>query len=127
VVVVPCLVLATAWWAGHATARWVRPAVAVLAVVAAGLWWPYLAEVLADKATLVIDVEGAVGPLASAWRSLLPDYADPSAATWARHGLWLAGLAALAAAGWRSGRRHDSPRPETPSPRSIEEHHHVPA
>lgn len=127
VVVLPCLVLATAWWAGHATAGWVRPALVVTAVAAAGLWWPYLGEVLAGSRTLIIDIDHTVGPLAWAWRAVLPDYTETTPVTWVRHGLWLCALAALAVAGWRTGCERRSPRPETLSTRPIEEHHHVPA
>ncbi|HLM64782.1 MAG TPA: hypothetical protein VK306_10830 [Acidimicrobiales bacterium] len=98
VVVVPCLVLAVAWWAGRVAA--VRPAVVVAGVVGAGTWLWLVVEVLAGRVTLIGDFERTANPVVRLLRLALPDYRHPGVADWVLQGLWLAGLgvAALLAA-----------------------------
>jgi hypothetical protein len=106
VVVVPCLVLAVAWWAGRVRAM--RPWVAAAGAVGALHWAWLVTEVLAGRRTLVVDFEGTANPLYRLGRALLPDYRSPGSGDWARQAGWLAALAALAlvAAGlWPSGGR----------------------
>ena len=106
VVVVPCVVLAVAWWAGQVRAA--RPWVAVAGVIGVLTWGWLLVEVLDRRLALIIDFEATTNPAYRLARALLPDYADPGAGDWARQTVWLVALAALAsaAAGWwpRSGR-----------------------
>ena len=94
VVVLPCVVLAVAWWAGRT-----RPVRAVLAIAGAFgvLAWGWLvAEVLDRQRTLVFDFESTANPLYRAWRVLLPDYRHPTTGDWMLQGAWFAALAALA-------------------------------
>ena len=102
VVIVPLLVLATAWWVDRHPP--VRPALAVAAVAGFVLWGWLVVEVLQHRLTLVVDFEATRDPLARAWRTLLPDYRRPGTRTWALQALWLVILALVARAGWRSGR-----------------------
>jgi hypothetical protein len=92
VVVVPCLVLAVAWWAGRVPA--VRPAVVVAGVVGAATWLWLVVEVLAGRVTLIADFERTSNPLVWLLRLALPDYRHPGVADWVLQGLWLAGLGA---------------------------------
>ncbi len=101
VVVVPCLVLAVAWWAEVASA-WVRRAVPVLGAAAVVLWGWLVVEVLDGRRTLIVDFEQTSNPLYRAWRALLPDYRDPTAATWLLQSAWLVVLGALALWAWRA-------------------------
>jgi hypothetical protein len=94
VVVVPCLVLAVAWWAGHT-----RGAGIFLAVAGAfgALAWGWLvAEVLDRRRTLVFDFESTANPLYRAWRLLLPDYRDLAIGDWLVQAAWFAALATVA-------------------------------
>ena len=107
VVIVPLLVLATAWWVDrHPPAR---PALAVAAVAGFVLWGWLLVEVLQERITLIVDFEDTRDPLARAWRALLPDYRRPGERTWALQAVWLAVLALVARAGWRSARADEDP------------------
>jgi hypothetical protein len=106
VVVLPCLVLAVAWW--FATLRPSRTRVVALAAAAVGTlagvvaWAWLLLEVLQERLRVVIAFEATRGPLYRAWRLLLPDYRAATAADWARHGAWIGVVALLAVWGWRS-------------------------
>src|SRR5690606_16295828 len=77
VVVVPCLVLAVAWWAGRVRA--VRPVVAMCGAVGAWTWAWLVVEVLDGRRTLVVDFESTANPLYRLLRALLPDYRSPGA------------------------------------------------
>jgi len=100
VVVVPAMVLATAWWAGQV--RRVRWPVAALGAVGAVFWGWLLADVLAERRRLIIDFTMTSNPVARAWHRLLPDYRTPTTSTWVLHAAWMVALAVLAAVGWRS-------------------------
>ena len=100
VVVLPLVVLAIAWWVGQVPAA--RPwAVAggVAGLVAFGF---LVVEGAARRLTWVVDFADTANPLYRAARAVLPDYADPTPATWLLQGAWLVVLALLALAGWRS-------------------------
>lgn len=109
VVVVPCLVLAVAWWAGRVRA--VRPVVVLCGAVGAWTWAWLVVEVLDGRRTLVVDFESTANPLYRLLRALLPDYRSPGAGDWARQAVWLVALAAgvalaLRAEGRATGRTH---------------------
>jgi hypothetical protein len=104
VVVVPCLVLAVAWWAGHTRAA--RVFVVVAGVFGALAWAWLVAEVLDRRRTLIFDFESTANPLYRAWRVLLPDYRHPDAGDWVLQVAWFAALAAAAVLAFRR-----SPRP----------------
>ena len=116
VVVLPALVLATAWWVGRAelAARW-RAGLAALGGLAVVTWVWVLVDVLRMQRRLVVDVARDAGPVQAVLRMTLPDYRHPSAGTWARHLAWLAVVAFVAAAGWYSldGRSNDQDHPST--------------
>ena len=113
VVVVPCLVLATAWLVGRSPA-WVGRAVVLLGALGLVLWGALAVEALRGDLTLVVDFETTANPLARAWRLVLPDYRDSSAATWLLQAAWLPVLAGLALAGWRAGRPAPQDAPVSP-------------
>lgn len=112
VVVIPCVVLAVAWWAG--TEAWVRRAVPVLGLVGAALWAGLVVEVLDRRRTLIVDFEATTWPLYRAWRAVLPDYRTTSPSTWVLQSLWLAALAGLALVAWRRAGRPIHPEPARP-------------
>ncbi|HEX2195762.1 MAG TPA: hypothetical protein VHJ76_02450, partial [Actinomycetota bacterium] len=73
--------------------------------------WAYLlAEVVARRATLIVDFYETSNPLYRVWSLLLPDYRNPTTSTWVLHALWAA--VALACV-WRVARR---PSPGFASP-----------
>ena len=114
VVVVPCLVLAVAWWAGRVRA--VRPWVAVAAVVGAVNWAWLVAEVLDRRRTLIVDFETTANPLYRAWRAVLPDYRSPGAGDWALQALWFVVLGAVVVLALRPTRRRSPACEPTPTP-----------
>jgi hypothetical protein len=102
VVVLPCIVLAVAWWA----ARY-RPArVLVAAGLALGaLTFAWLtADVLSQHMTLIVDFERTTNPLVAAWRSVLPDGRLVPPGTDLLRAAWVVGLGLLAFWGVRSVR-----------------------
>ena len=107
VVVLPCAVLAVAWWADRLRAG--RPlaalgtlgALGALGVLAYG--W-LVVEASTGRLTVVVDFFRTANPLYRAWRRPLPDYASPDAWTWPLHGVWVVVLLAVAVWGWRAGR-----------------------
>lgn len=101
VVVVPCLVLAVAWWVPHA-GRWATRAIAALGATGIVLWGWLVLEALDRRLTLVVDFETTRNPLYRAWRLALPDYRTITTGTWLLQSLWLLGLTALAWIGWRT-------------------------
>jgi hypothetical protein len=90
VVVVPCLVLAVAWWAGRVRA--VRPLLAVAGALGALSWAWLVVEVLDGRRRLIIDFESTANPLYRAWRTLLPDYRHPGTGDWLLQVGWLVAL-----------------------------------
>jgi hypothetical protein len=100
VVVVPCLVLAIAWWVGYLGTTSVGRRVGALLAGAAlfGLvgWGWLIAEVLDRRRTLVYDFESTTNPLYRGWRALLPDYRDPGAGDWLLQAAWIGALATVA-------------------------------
>jgi hypothetical protein len=104
VVVVPCLVLAVAWWAGHTRAA--RGVLAMAGAFGAIAWGWLVAEVLDRRRTLVFDFFSTANPLYRAWHVLLPDYRHPGAGDWMLQAAWFAALAAVALLALRR-----SPRP----------------
>jgi hypothetical protein len=114
VVVVPCLVLAVAWWAGRVPA--VRALVAAAGAVGALTWAWLVAEVVAGRRTLIVDFERTGNPLYRAWRAVLPDYRHPGADDWALQAVWFAVLAAAVVVAWRSDRGEVSLRRPSPAP-----------
>lgn len=102
VVVVPCLVLAVAWWAAGLGAA-ARRALGVLGAVGAVAWAWVVVEALDRRLTLVVDFERTRNPLYRAWRAILPDYRTVTTTTWVLQALWLVALGALARVAWRSG------------------------
>jgi hypothetical protein len=101
VVVVPAMVLVTAWWVDRVRSRWALRAVVGLGAVGALFWGWLLADVLSGRRRLIIDFTSTTNPLARAWQHVLPDYRTPTGATWALHAVWLGVLAGLGYLGWR--------------------------
>ena len=105
VVVAPLIVVAVASWAAGSRRR-MRWAAGLGG--AGVLLWGWLAqEALARRLTLVVDFYETSNPLYGAWSALLPDYRDPTSATWVLHALWVAAI--LTALWW--GRAAARPRP----------------
>lgn len=112
VVVLPCIVLATAWWVGtlapgphpgrSGTQSRVVGVIAGLGAVGVVAWGWVVAEALTGHRRLIIDFEATRDPLYRAWRRVLPDLRQPTAASPWLFGLWLAVLAGLALWGRRS-------------------------
>ncbi len=106
VVVVPCLVLAVAWWLGTVVRRdrWRGPFLAATAFgVVAWLW--VLVEVARGTSTVIIDFARTTNPLSRAWRLLLPDLRVLGPIDAIRFGGWLVVFAALVAGSWRHAGR----------------------
>ena len=91
VVVAPLIVIAIAIWAGESKPRLWWAAGLGLAGLFSWLW--LVVEVLSRDLTLVVDFYETSNPLYRAWSALLPDYRDPTIATWVLHGLWIAAAA----------------------------------
>jgi len=104
VVVIPCLVLAVAWWAGRVEA--VRPWLAAGAVLGALTFAWLVVEGLAGL-TLVDDFETSTAPVYRLARHLLPDGRLP-AGTAGLSALWYGALLLLALTGLRSVRQAPS-------------------
>jgi hypothetical protein len=125
VVVLPCVVLAIAWWVGQY--RQARPWLVVtgaLGILSAA--WLTVECLLGDR-TLVFDFDGTTNPWYRAWQLVLPDDRLQPAGTLLLRVAWLVVAALLALWGWRSvraaGRASPSVPPE-PSVRSIEQENH---
>ena len=102
VVVLPLAVLAVAAFADR------RRRVLRFAVVAGALgalsWLWLVAETTFGSITLIVDFDRTSNPWIRLWRALLPDHRAEGAAVVALSVAWALVLAALAVAGWRSGR-----------------------
>ena len=115
VVVVPCLVLAVAWWA--AQSRVGRILVAATAAFGVVVWTWLVVEVLTGRRTLIVDFEQTANPLYRVWRAVLPDYRHPSVDDWVLQAVWLAVLAVAVVVALRSARSPSPPQPAPPRPR----------
>jgi hypothetical protein len=102
VVLLPALVLATAWWLAHTPARWPRIALFGAALAGVVTWAWLLVEVLQRRLTVVFAFESTGNPLYGMWRHALPDYRELDAGGWALHAVWIAAAGLLAVLGWRS-------------------------
>jgi hypothetical protein len=102
VVVLPCLVLAVAWWAAA-----YRPARVLVeaGLVLGALTFAWLtADVLSGHMTLIVDFERTTYPLVAAWRAVLPDGRLAPPGTDLLRAAWALVLALLAWWGVRSVR-----------------------
>jgi hypothetical protein len=121
VVVLPCVVLAVAWWLhAYAPARAWLVATAVLGV----LTYAWLTtEGLLGHRTLVVTFADTTNPWYRLWSLALPDNRIVPAGTAVLRGVWLIAAAALALWGWRSVRPVPAPisvtRPRAPSPALV--------
>jgi hypothetical protein len=117
VVVVPCIVLAVAWFAEQVRARALAPgatsrarrrwaawrSAGAVALAASVLAWGWLlVEVLRVQRALVIDFADSANPVLQAWQELLPDGQRNAVADRVLVWVWVAAIAALAWCGWRS-------------------------
>jgi hypothetical protein len=93
VVVLPLAVIATAWWVDRVPS--VRPVLIALAALGLGFWSWLLIEALTGGSSfsLVVDLERTANPVYGLWRSLLPDFRNP---TWSTPVLATASTAVLA-------------------------------
>jgi hypothetical protein len=113
VVVLPLVLVAILWWAQTLAGARARVAAAVAAGVGLVATGALLVDGWARQLTWVTGFEEVDDPLYAVARPLLPDYRDPSAGMWVRHGAWVAVIALLALVGWRQGRPASSPAPDT--------------
>jgi hypothetical protein len=92
VVVLPCAVLAIAWWAAQ-----LRPVaarlVAACGAVGAFSWMWLVIEARTDRRTLVVDFMDTDNPIFRALHAVLPDYAHPDTSDWLLQAAWVAALA----------------------------------
>lgn len=102
VVVVPCLVLATAWAVGHVgSVRRLLPVMVVGAAAGVMLWAELVWEASTDRRTLVVDFSGTQNPLYRLVRWPLPDGLRAGTGDDVLLGVWAAVLAGLIWWGWR--------------------------
>lgn len=100
VVVLPCAVLALAWFAARMPV--VRSLVVAGGVVGASVFaWLVVQSLLADL-RLVVSFDTLAHPLWRVWGAVRPDYSGLGATGWALHVAWVLALAASVAWGWRS-------------------------
>ncbi len=100
VVVLPCAVLAVAWWVGvYAPARKWLAAGAGLGVVTFG--WLTVEGLLGDR-RLIVGFEKTGNPWYQAWRLILPDGRLEPAGTALLRVVWISIALVLAGWGWRS-------------------------
>jgi hypothetical protein len=92
VVVLPCAVLAVAWWTS--TSRTALRVLAVCGVIGAFVFMWLVIEASAFDLALVSSMEHMSNPFVRVWRLLLPDYRDGTVADWVLHGIWLFAFAA---------------------------------
>jgi hypothetical protein len=115
VVVVPCVVVAIAWWAQ--VYRPARALVAIGGVVGACTAAWLTADVLTGHMTLIFDFARTTNPVVRAWRFLAPDGIAGGSTTDAVRVAWLGAFAALAAWGVHTVRARHAPRRSTPARR----------
>ena len=85
-----------------------RIAAAVLGATGVVALAALLVDGWAGEITWVTGFQHVHDPLYTVLRPLLPDYRVQTTGTWARHGICIAVMAALALAGWHSARRSTS-------------------
>lgn len=106
VVVVPLLVLMTAWWLERARAA-IRYFF-LTAAISLATWTWLVVEVLLERRRLIIDFDGTTAPWVRLVRPAMPDFQRPGTATATLAVAWGIALSALVALGWwregRSGR-----------------------
>ena len=90
VVVLPCAVLAVAWWA--ASSRTVLRVLAVLGILGAFIFMWLVVEASVFDLRLISTMEQMSNPLVRGWRLLLPDYRDRTPEDWVLHGAWCLAL-----------------------------------
>jgi hypothetical protein len=108
VVVLPAAAVAVAWWAREGGRR-LAWAVALGAVGVIAQGW-VVVEGIAGRIAWVVDLQDTANPIYRAWRQVLPDYLDVSAATWVLHWAWAAALVAVAVVSARREREGVVPR-----------------
>jgi hypothetical protein len=117
VVALPAAVLVVAWWAGRAGPR--LAALAAAGAVGVATWAWLVVEGTAGGLAWAVDLAESSAPWYRAWRTVLPDYLEVTAATWALHWAWAAAaVAALVLAARREGRPRLRGRRLTVAPRS---------
>ena len=92
VVVLPCVVLAVAWWAGQVVPA--RALVAVGGVLGAVSWMWLVIEARSGERTLIVDFMRTDNPIYRGLHAVLPDYAHPETRDWLLQACWIAVLAA---------------------------------
>jgi hypothetical protein len=92
VVVLPCAVLAVAWWVS--SLRVAQRVLAVLGCIGAFVFMWLAIEASVFDLALVASMEHMANPFVRVWRLLLPDYRDGTGTDWALHGAWLLALTA---------------------------------
>lgn len=102
VAVLPVAALTIAWWVGDHRRRLAVVGVAGLAGAVTYVW--LVVEGWRGLLTWAVDFGATSGVWYRVWRMALPAYQDPSTATWALHGAWLAAVAMLCWWGWHSVR-----------------------
>jgi hypothetical protein len=98
VVVVPLLVLATAWWLDRH--RGAVPWFGLAAAVSVVTWAWLVAEVLTERLRLIIDFDHSTGPWVQLIQPALPDFRHPTTVTWLLATVWGVVLVGLLAWGW---------------------------
>ena len=104
VIVLPCLVLAVAWWVGQRP-RGRLTALLLGGVVGAVTWLWLVVEVLRQRRTLIVDFETTSNPLYRGLRAVLPDYRNPGLDDWLLQAAWLVVLGAAGAGSAIAARR----------------------
>jgi hypothetical protein len=94
VVVLPCAVLAVAWWVSQRPHR-VTYLAATGAFGASVFAW-FVVQGAFAHLTFAVTFDSISYPLVDAWRVLLPDYRDATAVDWALHGAWIVVVGAIA-------------------------------
>lgn len=102
VVVLPCLVLATAWAAGRPGATLLRAAVVVGGVLGLLFWGWLVVEVLDGSRTLIVSFAETTDPVFRGWRWFLPDGRRGAGTDDALLVVWGAVLVGLGYLGWRT-------------------------
>lgn len=113
VVVLPCVVLAVAWWVDRARVPLWLPA--GLSVFAAAAWSWLAVEAMTGRRTLIVDFEDTGFVPGRLWRSLLPDHRVTDSWTWPLTAAWLTVLTVAAVWAWRRTATTD-PEAGPPSP-----------